>query len=173
MARTNGTSTRGLSYTVPGLRKEDAATVVQMLQGRLNALNSLALVLKHIHWNVVGTHFIAVHTMLDPQVEAVRAMVDATAERMATLGGSPVGTPAALAEASTADYKLGRADAIEHLRLLDEYYSTIIEAHRGGIVTTEKADPVTQDMLIEQTESLELFQWFVRAHLETGTGSLT
>jgi starvation-inducible DNA-binding protein len=45
---------------------------------------------------VVGPHFVGVHTMLDPQVDAVRLMVDDIAERIATLGGSPVGTPGAL-----------------------------------------------------------------------------
>lgn len=59
----------------------------------MNALNDLALTLKHIHWNVVGPHFIAVHTMLDPQVVAVREMADETAERIATLGVAPLGTP--------------------------------------------------------------------------------
>jgi starvation-inducible DNA-binding protein len=34
--------------------------------------------------------------MRDPQVDAVRVMVDDVAERIATLGGSPVGTPGAL-----------------------------------------------------------------------------
>src|SRR3712207_8342276 len=41
-----------------------------------------SLTLKHIHWNVVGPHFIAVHEMIDPQVDAVRLMVDAIAERI-------------------------------------------------------------------------------------------
>ena len=32
--------------------------------------------------------------------------------------------------------------------------------------------PVTQDMLIGQLEDLEQFQWFVRAHLESGEGTI-
>ncbi len=63
-------------YTVPGMKTSDAHTVIDLLQDRLNSLNDLALTLKHVHWNVVGPHFIAVHTMLDPQVTAVRAMAD-------------------------------------------------------------------------------------------------
>ena len=64
------------SFTVPGMKHEDAAEVIRLLQERLHALNDLALTLKHVHWNVVGPHFIAVHEMIDPQVDAVRAMVD-------------------------------------------------------------------------------------------------
>jgi Ferritin-like domain len=85
-----------VTYTVPGMKDDSAETIVALLQERLNSLNDLALTLKHVHWNVVGPNFIAVHTMLDPQVEAVRGMVDQTAERIATLGGSPCGTPGAL-----------------------------------------------------------------------------
>jgi starvation-inducible DNA-binding protein len=61
--------------------------VIGLLQDRLNSLNDLALTLKHIHWNVVGPNFIAVHTTLDPQVEAVRAMADETAEKTAARRG--------------------------------------------------------------------------------------
>src|SRR5882724_11391787 len=86
-------------FTVPGMKSDDAAVVATALQRRLNALNDLALTLKHVHWNVVGPHFIAVHKMLDPQVEAVREMVDEVAERIATLGVPPVGTPGALVAA--------------------------------------------------------------------------
>src|SRR3954468_22093697 len=103
-------------YTVPGMSKEEAVRVVDVLRMRLHSLNDLALTLKHVHWNVVGPHFIAVHEMIDPQVEAVRAMVDATAERIATLGSSPQGTPGALVAArSWDDYSLGRAGTQEHL----------------------------------------------------------
>jgi starvation-inducible DNA-binding protein len=152
----------------------DANELIALLQDRLNALNDMALTLKHIHWNVVGPHFIAVHTMLDPQVDAVRLMVDETAERIATLGGSPSGTPGALAAGrSWDDYSLGRADAIAHMGALDVVYAGVIEAHRRAIDTTEETDPVTQDLLIKQAGQLEQFQWFVRAHLENASGALS
>ena len=162
-----------ISYTVPGMDEKDAVTVIDMLQNRLHALNDLALTLKHVHWNVVGPNFIAVHTMLDPQVDSVRAMVDTVAERIATLGGSPAGTPGALVAArSWDDYSVGRADAIAHLGALNLVYDGVIGDHRVAIAETEDRDPVTQDMLIGQSGELEQYQWFVRAHLENSDGSL-
>ncbi|MFF1556397.1 Dps family protein [Streptomyces sp. NPDC058279] len=161
-------------YTVPGMSKEEAARVVDVLRMRLHSLNDLALTLKHVHWNVVGPHFIAVHEMLDPQVDAVREMIDTTAERISTLGGVPAGTPGALvAERTWDDYDVGRADAVAHLGALDLVYTGVIEDHRAAMKITDELDPVTQDMLIGQLARLELFQWFVRAHLESSGGRLS
>ncbi|XKK60710.1 DNA starvation/stationary phase protection protein [Streptomyces sp. ARC32] len=132
------------------------------------------LTLKHIHWNVIGPHFIAVHEMLDPQVDKVRGMTDDVAERISTLGGEPNGTPGALVSARTwNDYSIGRAESIEHLGALDLVYTAVIQDHREAMQATETSDPVTQDMLIEQLRGLELVQWFVRAHLESSGGRLS
>lgn len=161
-------------YTVPSLTIEDGAAVAAILQQRLNALNDLALTLKHIHWNVTGPHFIAVHEMIDPQVDAVRAMVDAVAERIATLGAAPVGTPGALvADRSWDDYSIGRGGAIEHLGALDEVYVGVITDHREAATATEDLDTVTNDLLVGHLHELELFHWFVRAHLESAGGELS
>ncbi|MEU9294185.1 MULTISPECIES: DNA starvation/stationary phase protection protein [unclassified Streptomyces] len=163
-----------LRYTVPGMSPEDSTDIVELLQGRLHALNDLHLTLKHVHWNVVGPHFIAVHEMIDPQVDQVRSMTDDLAERISTLGGVPRGTPGALvADRTWDDYSIGRAEAIAHLGALDVVYTQLIEDHRAAMEATESSDPVTQDMLIEQLRGLELFQWFVRAHLESSGGSLS
>ncbi|WP_055488957.1 Dps family protein [Streptomyces sp. WMMB 322] len=156
------------------MSQQEGADVIRLLTMRLHALNDLALTLKHVHWNVVGPHFIAVHEMLDPQVNSVREMTDTTAERISTLGGSPHGTPGVLvAERHWQDYAIGRAEAIEHLGALDLVYSGVIEDHRAAVRATRESDLITQDMLIEQLRSLELFQWFVRAHLESAGGSLS
>jgi starvation-inducible DNA-binding protein len=151
-------------FTVPGLSDKDGREVADLLQKQLSTYNDLHLTLKHVHWNVVGPNFIAVHTMLDPQVDAVREMVDDVAERIATLGGSPKGTPGSIVkERSWDDYSVGRSDAIAHLGALDLVYSGVIESHRTAIDETEEADPVTQDLLIAQTAKLEEAHWMWQA----------
>jgi len=160
-------------FTVPGMKTEEGAQVAAILQQRLHSLNDLALTLKHVHWNVVGPHFIGVHEMIDPQVDVVRGFVDETAERIATLGVSVKGTPGAIvAERSWSDYSIGRADTLAHLGALDVVYQGVIADHRKAAEETEDSDPVTNDMLIGHLHQLELFHWFVRAHLENSTGSL-
>lgn len=161
------------SYTVPGLSLEDGHKVAKTLQDRLHALNDLQLTLKHVHWNVVGRDFIGVHEMLDPHIDAVRLMVDAAAERMATMGVTPVGTPGAIvADRTWDDYSLGRGTTQQHLGALDLVYTGVTTDHRRAIEEVGEIDPVTEDLLIGQTAELEQFHWFIRAHLETPAGDL-
>ena len=167
-------SARYGAYTTPGISTDKGHQVAKILQERLNALNDLQLTLKHVHWNVIGPHFIAVHEMIDPHVDEVRAMVDETAERIATLGLAPIGTPGALVEHRTwDDYSLDRATTDEHLGALDVVYNGVLGAHRTAQETVGEIDAVSEDMLIGQIKQLELFHWFVRAHLETVGGDLS
>lgn len=55
---------------------------------------------------------------------------------------------------------------------MDLVYTGVISSQREAIETTGELDPVTQDMLITQCAQLELFQWFMRAHLEDPSGVL-
>ena len=161
-------------YSIPGMSPQNAGKVRDRLQQRLVALIDLELTLKHVHWNVVGPTFIGVHEMLDPQVAAVRLMVDEVAERIATLGGSPVGTPGFVAShRSWDDYSILRATTLEHLGALDIVYGGVVGDHRSAIEDVGDLDPVSQDMLINQSAQLEQYQWFVRAHLEDTTGALS
>jgi starvation-inducible DNA-binding protein len=160
-------------FTVPGLTDKDGAQVAELLQKQLSTYNDLHLTLKHVHWNVVGPNFIGVHEMIDPQVKLVRGYADEVAERIATLGGSPQGTPGAIINDRTwDDYSVGRDTVQAHLAALDLVYTGVIEDTRKGIAETEELDPVSQDILIGHAAELEKFQWFVRAHLENAGGQL-
>jgi starvation-inducible DNA-binding protein len=161
-------------FTIPGLTDKQGAQLAELLQRQLSTYNDLHLTLKHIHWNVVGPNFIGVHEMIDPQVELVRGYADEVAERIATLGFSPQGTPGAIVrDRDWDDYSVGRDTVQAHLAALDLVYNGVIEDARKGIKDTEELDPVTQDILIGHTKELEKFQWFVRAHLESAGGKLT
>ncbi len=151
-------------HTVPGLDAGAAAKAAEVLADRLVGTIDLQLVLKHVHWNVMGREFISVHEMLDEQVEAVREMTDEIAERIATLGGTPNGNSGAVvANRTWEDYPLGRASVADHLVELDKVYSGVIEDHRVAIDQVGDLDLVTEDLLIGQTAKLELFQWFIRS----------
>src|SRR3712207_523396 len=114
------------TYSIPGLSEQGSAELVQLLQKRLSAYNDLHLTLKHVHWNVVGPNFIGVHEMIDPQVELVRGYADEVAERIATLGGTPKGTPAAIIDDRTwDDYSLGRGTVPAHLARSEEHTSEL------------------------------------------------
>lgn len=169
----NSENVKSAEFTAPGIENEAAKNTIEILDQRMVALIDLQLTLKHIHWNVVGPNFIGVHEMLDPQVEAVREMTDTIAERIATLGGVPVGTPQAVVDRRTwQDYSIGKGLVTDHLAELDKVYFGINKDHRKAIEKVSEIDPVSEDMLIGQLGELEQFQWFVRAHIESSTGEL-
>jgi starvation-inducible DNA-binding protein len=160
-------------FTIPGLSDKQGTEVADLLQKQLSTYNDLHLTLKHIHWNVVGPNFIGVHEMIDPQVELVRGYADEVAERIATLGKSPQGTPGAILKDRTwDDYSVGRDTVQAHLAALDLVYTGLIEDTRKTIHRAGELDPVTENILEEHAAELEKFQWFVRAHLENAGGQL-
>ena len=118
-------------------------------------------------------NFIAIHEMLDPQVDAIRLQSDELAERIATLGGEPLGTPGAIiAGRSWDDYDINRAPTVQHLVALDRVYSGVIGDHRSAVDKLGDLDKITEDLLIGHLRDLEQFQWFVRAHLKDATGDV-
>jgi starvation-inducible DNA-binding protein len=159
--------------SIENTRDLDAGTaekVVEILSDRLASMLDMHLTLKHVHWNVVGPSFIAVHEMLDPQVDATRMMADTLAERIAALGGEPQGTPGAIVERRRwDDYKIGRATTQTHLAELDKVYAGVISDNRQAMDDLEKLDLVSQDIIIGHTRDLEQNHWFVRAHLESAS----
>lgn len=156
--------------SVPGLDPSVAAEVIGHLEGRLVAAIDLQLDLKHIHWNVVGPNFIAAHEMLDEHVATARAMTDEIAERIAILGGSPNGTSGNVVKTRDwDDYDIGRASVADHFKALDGVYDGVISDHRAAMKVVGDLDPITEDLLTGQIAKLELYQWFVRSHIETAT----
>ncbi|NMN01286.1 DNA starvation/stationary phase protection protein [Bifidobacterium sp. DSM 109958] len=156
-----------LAFTVPGLDEAASEKAVAILQNRLAQEQEAALVLKHAHWNVTGPNFIAVHEMLDPQVEVVLAQADETAERIATLGGAPDGRPEAIVRARTwKDFDVeGRKSTVDYINALIEYYDGFIADDRKAVEELDELDFVSSNIIQDHVQELEKFQWFLRSHV--------
>jgi len=161
-------------YAPSGMDTGQAEKVGAILQERLASLIDLSLILKHVHWNVIGSGFVAVHEMMDTQTEDTRLMVDAVAERITTMGGVAAGLAGQVVDMRSADdeYALGRAPVMAHLGALDKVYERIGAGHREAIEQVDGLDPVTEDLLVSQAATLELNHWFIRAHLSDTDGRL-
>ncbi|MFJ7152501.1 Dps family protein [Streptomyces sp. NPDC100445] len=134
------------------------------LQDTLVDLLGLSLIGKQAHWNIVGPRFRSIHLQLDEVVTAARGHSDTVAERAAALGVSPDGRPETIAAAfalpSTKDGWLRDTEVVE---LMVESLGSAVDRLRERIEATEKADPVTQDLLIAVTADLEKQRWMFQA----------
>ena len=139
-----------LAFVVPGLDEAASEKAIAILQNRLSQEQEAALVLKHAHWNVTGPNFIAVHEMLDPEVEAVLAQADETIVRNRTW--------------KSFDAE-GRVGTEEYLKALIEYYDAFIADDRKAIAELDELDVISSNIIQDHVQELEKFQWFMRSHL--------
>jgi starvation-inducible DNA-binding protein len=146
------------------LPDEDLKVVAGALQGALVDLVDLSLVAKQVHWNVVGPRFRSLHLQLDDVVTSARTHSDSVAERASALGVSPDGRAATVASgsgiAAVAKGWIRDGDAV---RTLVDALGAVIGRMRSRVADTEKADPITQDLLIGITADLEKHHWMFQA----------
>ncbi|WP_405463541.1 DNA starvation/stationary phase protection protein [Streptomyces jietaisiensis] len=155
---------------------DDARRVAgDALQQTLVDLLGLSLVGKQAHWSIVGPRFRSIHLQLDEVVDSARAFSDTVAERAAAIGVAPDGRPETIAASfSLGGPKVGWVRDSEVVQVIVDALESAIRRLRELIETTEKADPVTQDLLIAITADLEKQRWMFDAenypHEEGGEG---
>jgi starvation-inducible DNA-binding protein len=97
-------------------------------------------------------------------VDTARSYADTVAERAAALGVTPDGRPETVATAFGLPVtKAGWLRDTEVVGLMVESLEAAIGRLRERIEATEKADPVTQDLLIGLTAELEKQRWMFEA----------
>ena len=144
------------------------AKVCDLLNARLADAVNLASQVKQAHWNVKGPNFIALHELFDKIHGGVEEQVDALAERVTALGGTAVGTVAAVAKASSLGaYPLTITSGTEHLLALAKVLAAYGAGLRQAIATSQKADDdVTADLFTGMAGDADKSLWLVEAHLQ-------
>ncbi|MFF3736519.1 Dps family protein [Streptomyces sp. NPDC002566] len=146
------------------LPEPDRQVTFDALQSTLVDLLGLSLIGKQAHWNIVGPRFRSIHLQLDEVVATTRTYSDTVAERAAALGLPPDGRPETIASAFTLPApKDGWVRDEDVVQVISETLGAAIGRLRERIAATEKADPVTQDLLIAITADLEKQRWMFEA----------
>lgn len=160
---TNPIATNPIATTLDTGQQQIAG---EALQSTVVDLIDLSLIAKQAHWNVIGSNFLSEHPALDRLVAAARDFTDAAAERATAIGVSPDGRAATVAaDAGTTGFGAGWKRDGEVVEAIVENLAAIIERLRARIESTEKADPVTQDVLIGITARLEQLHWMWQAQM--------
>ncbi|WP_024804579.1 Dps family protein [Nocardia sp. BMG51109] len=127
-------------------------------------LIDLSLIAKQAHWNVIGPRFRTLHQALDELVTVARQFTDSTAERATAIGVSPDGRARTVADESAAQgFPAGWQRDDDVIDAITGNLAAIIGRMRARIDTTDKADPVTQDLFLDITARLEQLHWMWEA----------
>ncbi|MEV0282069.1 DNA starvation/stationary phase protection protein [Streptomyces sp. NPDC057654] len=153
-----------MSVVKSTLSDEDRKIVGEALQGALVDLVDLSLVAKQVHWTVVGPRFRSIHLQLDDVVVSARQHADTVAERASALGIAPDGRAETVAKTSGIDaVGEGWNKDTQAVQVLVSALGAVIGRMRERIQSTDKPDPVTQDLIIGLTADLEKHHWMFQA----------
>lgn len=127
----------------------------------------LGMQLKQAHWAVKGPNFIALHKLFDDVHAHAGEWTDSIAERIAALGGQPVGTLQAAAKATRlapypTDLTAEKATVERVASALAAYGASV----RAAIQTFDEAgDADSADLATEISRDVDKDLWFVESHL--------
>ncbi len=146
------------------------ARLETLLNQRLADAIDLAAAFKQAHWNVKGPQFIALHGLFDQVHGAIEAHVDTLAERIAALGGTALGTIAAVARGSSlAPYPETLRAGPAHLVALVERMADFGRKLRAAIAAAERlGDAGTADLCTAISRDADQQLWLLEAHLYAG-----
>jgi starvation-inducible DNA-binding protein len=140
----------------------------KLLNQRLADALDLEAATKQAHWNVKGPNFIALHELFDRLHDNVEEHVDSLAERVAALGGTPLGTIAAVARGTTlAPYPEDLSEGPAHVATLADRLADFGRKIRAAIAAAAKLDDAdTADLFTEISRDVDKQLWFLEAHLQ-------
>lgn len=140
------------------------------LQKRLNIAlaNTFVLYVQTLngHWNLEDPKFLFMHEMLQKQYEGIAANIDLLAERIRTLGKTPLSNMQSFLSHATMEEQEPMNEAKEILHNLSECHEMAMRELRAIIeFCDEHGDVGTSDLLTEILRDHEKTAWMLRSHL--------
>lgn len=150
-----------------GLANEATTAVIEKLNTLLATYQVYYQNLRGFHWNIEGENFFTLHAKFEELYTGAQAMIDTIAERILTLGGTPLHTFADYMEQTTIQAAKNVRSDKESVSTLIENIQALVALERDTLKTAEQAeDEGTIDMLASDIKAKEKDLWMLRAFLK-------
>lgn len=123
--------------------------------------------LRGFHWNIKGPQFFELHTKFEELYNAAAMKIDEVAERILTLGGTPLHTFSDYTSHASIAAAKNVTDAQSIMETIHQMHLTLLTRMRGVIATAgEQDDEGTQDLLAPMISEIEKTNWMFGAWLK-------
>lgn len=145
---------------------KQSAAVAEALNQLLANYHLYYMNLRGFHWNVRGQHFFTLHQQFELYYTEAALFIDALAERILTLGRTPLHTYPKFLEVSKLQVAENVTDGRAAVQSLLEQTNTLAGILRHALeVADEQDDDGTEDTLTPQLGVLEKRAWMLAAYL--------
>ena len=149
-----------------GLEKKDMTAVIEKLNGLLSSYHIFYINVRGYHWNVKGEHFFSLHPKFEELYTSLQLQIDEIAERVLTLGGTPLHAYSDFAQHSSIKEDKGVFNGNECVRGVVAGLQELIEEQRNVSATAAEAeDQGTADLEDGYVQEQEKLVWMYNAFL--------
>lgn len=149
-----------------GLEKGDLKPIITQLNNLLSSYHIYYINVRGYHWNVKGSDFFTLHVKFEELYTQLQLQIDEIAERILTLGGTPLHAYSDFAQHSRIkeDKNVfdGRKCVEGTIKGLNELIS---EQRELASASDETGDQGTNDLVTGYTQEQEKLIWMYNAYL--------
>lgn len=147
-------------------KTQTKSSVEQILNRQVADLNVMYVKIHNYHWYVKGPNFFTLHVKFEELYNEVTLQMDAIAERLLTIKGSPAATMKEYLDLASIQEATGEEDPKTMVQNIIEDFATLSEEYAEGIEAAEEAgDEPTADLLTGFQRDLEKHMWMLRSYL--------
>lgn len=145
--------------TIVGIESQSAVKIVENLNDLLANFQIHYQNLRGLHWNIKGKNFFELHVKFEEYYTDSQVKIDEIAERILTLGGTPLHTFTDYLEVSKIEVGKNITNDVEAVNLVVKGYNQLLEIERNLLAISDEADDegtnsLISDFVSEQEKTL-------------------
>ena len=149
-----------------GLEKADMSEVIAKLNGLISSYHMFYINVRGYHWNVKGEHFFSLHPKFEELYTELQLQIDEIAERILTLGGTPLHAYSDFAQHTGIEEDKTVKDGNTCVKGIVTGLQALIEEQREVSALAQTADDQgSADLVDDYTQQQEKLFWMYNAFL--------